>query len=214
MSSTSSSEFIDAPPCTALQQAGLPDRSHISVGINLHELESTTLLRLRSLQEFSSLESAVAACGIVLPATINECSGQDPAVLCQAPRDWLLISERSSARQLLEQLQPALNAQHTIALDLTSALAVFRISGNAAPWLLSKLCGLDVRAGIKTAAHTARTRMQHAAVTLHYHAGDGPSARPVFDLIFDRGYAAYLWQLLVASIPHAEQLGHLYGSRS
>ena len=212
MNPSSWSEFIEAPPCTALQQAGVVDRSHISGGIDLRELEGASLLRLRSLQEFTTLESAMADCGIALPAKVNGCSAQDPAVLCQAPRDWLLISERSSARQLLEQLQPALNAQHTIALDLTSALAVFRISGNAAPWLLSKLCGLDVRAGIKTAAHTARTRMQHAAVTLHYHAGDGPSARPVFDLIFDRGYAAYLWQLLVASIPHAEQLSQLYGS--
>jgi sarcosine oxidase, subunit gamma len=214
MNSTSCSEFIDAPPCTALQQAGVLDRSHISSGINLRELDSTTLLRLRSLQEFSSLESAVAACGIVLPGKVNDCSGQDPAVICQAPRDWLLISERSNARELMVQLQPALNAQHTIALDLSSALAVFRLSGNAAPWLLSKLCCLDVHAGIRTAAHTARTRMQHAAVTLHYHAGDTSASVPVFDLLFDRSYAAYLWQLLVASIPHAEQLSQLYGSRS
>jgi hypothetical protein len=33
-------------------------------------------------------------------------------------------------------------------------------------------------------------------------------------LIFDRGYATYLWQLLIASTPHAEQLSQLYGSRS
>jgi sarcosine oxidase subunit gamma len=166
------------------------------------------------LQDFNALASTVAACGIVLPGKVNDCSGQDPAVMCQAPRDWLLFSERCSTRQLLEQLQPALNAQHTIAVDLSSALAVFRISGPAAPWLLSKLCGLDVRAGMKTAAHTARTRMQHAAVTLHYHAGEGLASLPVFDLIFDRGYAAYLWQLLIASIPHAQQLSQLYGSRS
>jgi heterotetrameric sarcosine oxidase gamma subunit len=214
MNSSAWSEFIGAPPCTALQQAGVVDRSHISGGINLRELNSPTLLRLRSLQEFGSLESRMAACGIVLPGKVNDCSGQDPAVICQAPRDWLLFSERSSARQLLEQLQPVLDAQHTIALDLTSALAVFRISGTAAPWLLSKLCGLDVHAGLKTAAHAARTRMQHAAVTLHYPAGQGLASLPVFDLIFDRGYAAYLWQLLIASMPHAEQLSQLYGSRS
>jgi heterotetrameric sarcosine oxidase gamma subunit len=214
MNSTPWSEFIDAPPCTALQQAGVADRSHSSGGINLRELDGIALLRLRSLLEFNTLESALAACGIVLPGKVNDCSGQDPAVMCQAPRDWLLISERSSARQLLEQLQPALNAQHTIALDLTSALAVFRISGSAAPWLLSKLCGLDVHAGIRTDPHAARTRMQHAAVTLHYHAGEGLASLPVFDLIFDRYYAAYLWQLLVASIPHAEQLSQLYGSRA
>lgn len=206
-------EFIDAPPCTALQQGGVEDRSFISPGIGLHELDGITLLRLRSLQEFSALESSMAACGFMLPAKVNACSGQDPAVLCQAPRDWLMFSERASARQLLQQLQPALNEQHTIALDLSSALAVFRLSGSAAPWLLSKLCGLDVHAGIQTGAHTARTRLQHAAVTLHYHAGEGPASRPVFDLMFDRGYAAYLWQLLIASVPHAEQLTRLYGAR-
>jgi len=36
---------------------------------------------------------------------------------------------------------------------------------------------------------------------------------PVFDFIFDRAYAVYLWQLLVASVPHAQQLNQLYGSR-
>ncbi len=206
-------EFIDAPPCTALQQGGVEDRSFISTGISLRELDGITLLRLRSLQEFNALESSMAACGIMLPAKVNACSGQDPAVLCQAPRDWLLCSERISTQQLLAQMQPALNAQHTIALDLSSALAVFRLSGSAASWVLSKLCGLDVHAGIRTAAHTARTRLQHAAVTLHYHAGEGPASMPVFDLIFDRAYAIYLWQLLVASVPHAQQISQLYGTR-
>ena len=207
------SEFIDAPPCTALQQAGVEDRSFISAQISLRELDEITLLRLRSLQEFNALESSMAACGIVLPAKVNDRSGRDPVALCQAPRDWLLFSERISAKQLLEQMQPALNVQHTIALDLSSALAVFRLSGSAAPWVLSKLCGLNVHAGINTAAHTARTRLQHAAVTLHYHTVNGPPTMPVFDLIFDRAYAAYLWQLLVASVPHAEQLNQLYGAR-
>ncbi|MSQ98844.1 MAG: hypothetical protein EXR85_06065 [Xanthomonadales bacterium] len=206
-------EFIDAPPCTALQQGGVEDRSFLSTGIGLRELDGITLLRLRSLQDFNALESSMAACGIVLSAKVNECSGQDPVALCQAPRDWLLFSERISAKRLLEQMQPALHAQRTIALDMSSALAVFRLSGSAAPWLLSKLCGLDVHAGIQTGAHTARTRLQHAAVTLHYHAGEGPASKPVFDLIFDRGYAAYLWQLLIASVPHAEQLTRLYGAR-
>ena len=206
-------EFIDAPPCTALQQGGVEDRSFISTEISLRELDGITLLRLRSLQEFIALESSMAACGIVLPAKVNERSGQDPVALCQAPRDWLLFSERISAKQLLEQMQPALHVQHTIALDLSSALATFRLSGTAAPWVLSKLCGLDLHAGIRIAAHTARTRLQHAAVTLHYHALDGPASMPVFDLIFDRAYAVYLWQLLVASVPHAQQLNQLYGSR-
>ena len=206
-------EFIDAPPCTALQQAGVEERSFHSAEFSLRELHDMTLLRLRSLQEFNALESSMAACGIVLPAKVNERSGQDPVALCQAPRDWLLFSERISAKQLLEQMQTALNAQHTIALDLAAALAVFRLSGSAAPWVLSKLCGLDVHAGIRTAAHSARTRLQHAAVTLHYHAADGPASMPVFDLIFDRAYAIYLWQLLIASAPHAEQLTRLYGTR-
>jgi len=206
-------EFIDAPPCSALQQAGVEDRSYISTEISLRELDGTTLLRLRSLQEFSALESSMSACGIELPASVNDRSGQDPAALCQAPRDWLLFSERIGARELMEHMQAALDVQHTIVLDLSSALAVFRLSGRAAPWVLSKLCGVDVHAGVKTAAHTARTRLQHAAVTLHYHVVDGPPSVPVFDLIFDRAYAAYLWRLLIASVPHAQQLSQLYGAR-
>ncbi len=211
-------EFIDAPPCTALQQAGVAERSFKSSAITLRELEKAALLRVHSLQEFQVLQANMAACNIALPANVNECIDQGTTVLCQAPGEWLLFSECSSSGQLLAQMQPALNAQHTVALDLSSALAVFRLAGGAAPWLLGKLCGLDLQAGIKTGAHTARTRLQHAAVTLHYHTVDEPAASvfssAVFDLIFDRSFAPYLWQLLIASTPHAEQLNQLYGDRA
>jgi heterotetrameric sarcosine oxidase gamma subunit len=210
-------EFIDAPPGTALQQAGMMDRSFDSTTITLHELVGTTLLRIHSLQEFDALKASMAACGIALPARVNDSMGQDPAVLCQAPREWLLFSQFLSATQLLEQMQPALerglDGQHTAALDLSSALTVFRLGGSAAPWLLNKLCGLDFQRGSTGGAHTARTRLQHAAVTLHYHPAGDPASTPVFDLIFERSMAVYLWQLLVASVPHAEQLNQLYGTR-
>ena len=207
-------EFINAPACSALQQAGVTDRSFKSAWIHLQELDGITLLRLRSMQAFNELRSSLAACDISLPPRVNDIAGLDPAIFCQAPREWLLFGERYSATHLLEQLQPALNAQHTWVLDLSAAFATYRLAGRAAPWVLSKLSCLDVQAGARSAPHAARTRLQHAAVTLRYHGQDGAVPVPAFDIIFDRGLAVYLWQLLIASIPHAEQLGQLYGTGS
>jgi hypothetical protein len=34
----------------------------------------------------------------------------------------------------------------------------------------------------------------------------------VFDLILDRSLAKYLWQLLLASVPHADELALAYGT--
>ena len=57
-------------------------------------------------------------------------------------------------------------------VGLSDGLAVFRLSGGGAPWLLGKLSGLDYQAGIKTGRHCARTRMGHISVLVHYRQVD------------------------------------------
>jgi heterotetrameric sarcosine oxidase gamma subunit len=206
-------EFIKEIPNTALQQAGQTDSGYNSRFIELRELTGIALLRIHSLQPFEVLENSMAACDIQLPAKVNESLGRDPAAMCLAPGEWLLFSEYLGHRRLEEQVQAALETDHTVALDLSAGLAVFRLSGGGAPWLLSKLSGLDFHRGNDAAAHCARTRLQQVAVTLHYHQPGGFATKSVHDLIVDRSFASYLWRLLIASVPHAEELEQQFGNR-
>jgi heterotetrameric sarcosine oxidase gamma subunit len=207
-------DFIEEIHATALQQAGLPESRYRSSSIVLHELTGATLLRIHSLLPFMALRDDMAACDIPLPAEVNQRLGQDPSVICLAPGEWLLFSEYLSASRLCEQVQAAVEPRHTAALDVSAGLAVFRLAGSAAPWLLNKLSGLDYQRNRAAAAHAARTRLQQVAVTLHYHRPGGLGNECVFDLICDRSLARYLWQLLIASIPHAEELEQKYGDPS
>jgi sarcosine oxidase gamma subunit len=123
-----------------------------------------------------------------------------------------LFSEYLGYRRLTEQVRKAADGHHTVALDFSDGLTVFRLTGNGIPWLLGKLSGLDFGGGLPAAAYCARTRLQHVSATLHYHQPGGLATESVFDLIVDRNVARYLWELLVASAPHAEELEQQFGN--
>lgn len=206
-------EFANETPDTPLQQAGVDDPGYSSRFIVLRELTGIALLRIHSLQPFEMLKNSMAACDIPLPAKVNESLGQDPAAMCLAPGEWLLFSEYLGYDRLAQQLGAAAETGQTATLDLSAGLTAFRLSGSGAPWLLSKLCGLDFHHGADAAAYCARTRLQQVAVTLHFHQPGGFATESVYDVIADRSVASYLWRLLTASVPHAEELEQHYGNR-
>jgi heterotetrameric sarcosine oxidase gamma subunit len=173
--------------------------------LEIEELASVAIVRVHSLPELQKS----APIPIDLPAKTGHCSGDNPIVLCLRPREWLLISESVEPSGLLQHAGSMIDPERAAVNDNSDALTIFRISGNGTPWLLSKLSGLDYLAGAASGEHCARTRMGNIAVVVHYHeVEDGPF---VFDLVFDRSYAKYLGDLLIASVPHADDLANSYG---
>jgi heterotetrameric sarcosine oxidase gamma subunit len=200
---------------TPLQQAGIEGTLFQSDTLELKEVTGITILRLHSLQPAEQVAAAFVSHGIELPLQPNHSTGSDQAALCLRPNEWLLFSEQSDPESLLDRLRPAIDLAQTSLLNNSDGLATFRLSGQGAPWLLSKLSGLDYLAGSSGAGaqrqHCARTRMAHAAVLVHYHRPDGQDSPFVFDLLFDRSFAKYLWDLLSASAAHADDLATTFG---
>jgi len=194
-----------------LAQCGAGPGEYSSPDLRLKELHGVALLRLHSLQSAEELNSALDAVDIQLPVRPLKSQGIDPSAMSLAPGEWLLFSEFLGADRLSETLNSVLDGQHSQVLDLSPGHTVFRNEGRSAPWLLGKLCALDVFQFNPDEPCAMRTRIQEVAVTLHYHSPGGRKSGPVFDLICDRSMTRYLWQLLIASIPHAEQLLQLYG---
>jgi heterotetrameric sarcosine oxidase gamma subunit len=185
---------------SALEQAGVEMRDFRKATMSLEELRNTSIVHLHSLLDQPFRVNAP----FDLPAGTGSCSGDDPAVLCLRPGEWLLVSESTPARALLESLETLIDPEQTAALNASDGLAVFRLSGPGAPWLLGKLSCLDFIAGKNHGAHCARTKMGHMAVVVHYH--QSHAGQFVFDLLFDRSFAKYLWSLLLESADHAEEL--------
>jgi heterotetrameric sarcosine oxidase gamma subunit len=198
-------------PGTPLAQAGISVRHHAAPGLEFEELQGLTLARLYGLGPAPAQVAAFALCGLTLPLTVNGCAGQDPAAVCLAPGEWLVSSAFLDFRHLSEQLAPALGGGDTLLLELSAGYACFRLAGPASPWLLQKLSGLDLLHGIAGGPHAAQTRLDQAAVILHYHQPGGRAGPFVFDLVFERSLARYVWQLLLFAAPHAAELSSQHG---
>lgn len=190
---------------SALEQAGVTTTSWCADTISLSEVSGLNLFSLRALPH----AQAHVLAGIELPQRVGQCSTEGPSVLCLGPKEWLVISE--SAESVPPSFQPDAVPQDEafFCSDISSGQTVFRLSGSSAPWLLSKLSGLDFLSGIHAGEHCARTRIGQVTMILYFHSVQDESA--VFDLIFDRSLARYVLDLISASAPHAEELAIDHG---
>jgi heterotetrameric sarcosine oxidase gamma subunit len=191
---------------SALHQAGIDNVELHSDTLQMKEIAGVSIIRLHSRDPIPQTNSGQ----FCLPDKTGQCSGDNPAMLCLRPLEWLLVSETLEAEDLLQRIQSQITSKLSSINDHSDGLALFRLSGTGAAWLLSKLSGLDYLAGVKDGEHCTRTKMGHTAVVVHYHQV-GPD-QFVFDLILDRSLAKYLWQLLLASVPHADELALAYGT--
>jgi len=199
---------------SALQQAGVTDTEFRSPNLWLREVGNASLLRIRSLQP-ESLAAAFLSAGIEIPASVGQSAGDDPVIMCLRPGDWLVFSETLAAGELHEKFQAANFRQnigaHSAILDFSDGLAVLRVTGAAAPWLLAKLSALDFPGAAGSGQHCARTRMGQVAVVVNYHPVKSGATEFAYDLIIDRSIASYLWDLLLLSTHHADELAIVAG---
>jgi heterotetrameric sarcosine oxidase gamma subunit len=186
---------------SALEQTGVDEREFGNASLTISELCGVSVVRLHTLQQ--PIAETVTF-GLELPGRTGQCAGDDPAVLCIRPSEWLLISETADAAALALQALNGAPDEISSVRDNSDGLALFRLSGEAAPWLLSKLGGLDYLQGASSGAHCTRTKMGHIAVIVYFHQTrkDGW----VFDLLLERSVAKYFWELLIQSAPHAHDL--------
>ena len=190
---------------SALRQSGIEVTEFSSDSLKLTELTGLAMARLHRRPGPAGKQNGL----FDLPEQTGQARGNDPSVLCLRPGEWLFVSDKTGAANLVRHVT-AVGGEGAAVYDNSEGLAVFRLSGAGGPWLLSKLSGLDFLAGRSAGEHCTRTKMGHVAVVIHYHrAGDGAF---VFDLVFDRSLARYLWELLLASAPHADDLAGAYGT--
>ncbi len=182
-----------------LQQSGVADSVYTSESLSIEEVQGFSLVRMRAVNG-----SEDRGADPDIPAATGDCCGQDPAILCLGPGEWVIFSETRSAQELLPDPRDSTGQGHLFAWDQTDGLAVIRIGGEAAPWLMRKNSALDFHVTASTGPHCAQCKFGKIGTIVHFHRDE--NGKGIFDLVVDRSLARYLWTLLVATARHAREL--------
>jgi heterotetrameric sarcosine oxidase gamma subunit len=187
---------------SVLAQSGIESTKFQSETVRIEELGGRHIARLQCLPN----APRPVWSGLELPGAVGACAGAGPVALCLGPREWIIMGDAALPETRTESAAEEDNVFWT---DLSAGLAVFRLEGAGAPWLLNKLSCLDFQSCHDAGEHCARTRMGQIAVVIHFHRS--PEGGERFDLVVDRSVARYLWELLCASAPHADDLAKSRG---
>ncbi len=143
-------------------------------------------------------EALTGATGCTLPGTRRITSNGDRSLAWMSPDEFLVFCPKGAAAECLEALTERLAHVHHLAVDMSDARTVFRITGAAAREVLAKGTPADLAPGRFGPGDFRRTRLDQVAVA--FWMPDGNS----FDLVCFRSVADHveLW-LKTAAEPDA-----------
>ncbi|MDJ0895738.1 MAG: sarcosine oxidase subunit gamma family protein [Alphaproteobacteria bacterium] len=166
-------------------------------GVRMREIGHFGLLTLRGRPEDKPfLAAAGKALGLVLPLKVGQITVRaSVTVICQAPDQWLLLTEEGREAALEETLRDVLTGVHHSIVDVTHGWAQLELSGADVRDLLAKGCALDLDPSVWPVGRAATSLIAKAGVTL-WLLQDGEGVGPTFRLLCRRSHAEYLWTWL------------------
>lgn len=165
----------------------------------VEEIGPLGMITLRAKAGTKGLEAAVkAATGCALPdARQITRKGDNKAVGWMSPDEYLILCPRAGVADALAALAKGLAGQHHLAVDVSDARAVFRVTGEKADQVLRKLSPVDFdKLG---PSEIRRSRM--AQVAAAFWAEDGG-----FTVVTFRSVADYAFKLLATSAQRGSEL--------
>lgn len=187
--------------------AGAPAATGLSV--SLREIPDRGMIDLRGLASDAGFKAAAKdVLGIDLPTMPRtSVSWGDVKVLWLSVDQWLILSTRTKAQELLAALRAALQGIHSLAVDVSDMRAVIRMEGEGSREVLMKGTSLDLLSGDYIAGTCRRMRFAEIAALLHVVEDD------VFDIYVFRSYAHYAWDFLRATAREPAQI-KLFGKQT
>ena len=161
------------------------------------EIGPLGMITLRTKPDAAGLVAAVqAATGCAVPVLRQIVQSGDRAVGWMSPDELLLILPYAETATALAAIADAMGGAHHLAVDVSDARAVFRVSGPLADQVLRKLAPVDFdRFG---ATELRRSRLAQVAAAVWRH-GDG------YIVVCFRSVARYVFDVLCnAATPGSE----------
>ncbi|MFN4141523.1 sarcosine oxidase subunit gamma [Aestuariivirga sp.] len=165
------------------------------LSISLREIPDRGMIDLRGLgSDTAFMAAAKDVLGFALPtAPRSSAAWGDVRVLWLSVDQWLVLSTRSKAQELLARLREALRGIHSLAVDVSDMRAVIRLEGEGCREILMKGTSLDLISGEYAPGTCRRMRFAEIAALLHV------VEETVFDVYVFRSYAHYAWEFLCAT---------------
>ena len=179
------------------------------VSISLREITDRGMIDLRGLTNDAAFMSAAHdALGFALPtAPRSSAAWGDVRVLWLSVDQWLILSTRNKAHEILGNLRTALKGIHSLAVDVSDMRAVIRLEGEGCREVLMKGTSLDLLDPEYKPGYCRRMRYAEIAALLHVVEED------VFDVYVFRSYAHYTWNFICATARDAAKV-KLFGPQT
>ena len=159
--------------------------------VSVTEAAALGMISLRAKSDVAGLTLAIkAAVGVELPTSGQILTQAGKAAAWMSPDEYLLIVPYAEVTGCLAQLRANLAGQHSLAVDVSDARAVFDVTGPKADQALSKICPVDFAALGSTQLRRTRTAQVAAAI---WREGTG------LRLVCFRSVAGYVMGLLTHS---------------
>ncbi|MCA3574705.1 MAG: sarcosine oxidase subunit gamma [Aestuariivirga sp.] len=178
------------------------------LAISLREIPDRGMIDLRGLaSDPAFMAAAREALGVALPTTPRSSAAWgDVRVLWLSVDQWLILSTRTKAHELLARLNAALTGIHSLAVDVSDMRAVIRLEGEGIREILMKGTSLDLLSPEVKPGFCRRMRFAEIAALLHVVEDE------VFDVYVFRSYAHYAWSFLCATARESAKVS-LFGAQ-
>jgi sarcosine oxidase, subunit gamma len=168
----------------------------------IEEAPLTGMMTLRGDLGSAKVKKAIkSATGTKVPATGRIELNGGSAAAWMSPDELLVIVPYDEVAERLDALQVALAGEHALAVNVSDARAMFRISGPDAREVPAKLCPVDMSADVFTPNTFRRTRMAQVAAAF-WMDGDG-----TISVVCFRSVAGYVFNLLSAAAHPQSKVG-------
>lgn len=173
--------------------AGVAEPQGLS--ITLREITDRGMIDLRGLaSDPAFLSAAHDALGFALPLEPRSSAAWgDVRVLWLSVDQWLILSTRKKAHEILANLRNTLKGIHSLAVDVSDMRAIIRLEGEGCREILMKGTSLDLLDPQYKPGTCRRMRFAEIAALLHVVEDN------VFDVYVFRSYAHYAWTFLSAT---------------
>jgi sarcosine oxidase subunit gamma len=141
-------------------------------------------------------KAAKAATGLTLPDPGHITVAGDCGICWMSPDEVLVLCPYDMAAAHLAKMHAALGKVHALAVDVSDARGVFRVSGPLAREVMAKLAPVGFSPDAFTPGMFRRSRMAQVAAAFWLHGPD------TFQIVCFRSQAQYMFDLLkVAAQP-------------
>ncbi|MCB1364510.1 MAG: sarcosine oxidase subunit gamma [Rhodobacteraceae bacterium] len=183
-------------PVSALKGASFDGLAHVE------ECGLQGMITLRgALSARAVQKAATVASGASLPDANRANMAGEGGLCWMSPDELLILCPYPRAAETVETMRKTLGKTHALAVNVSDARAMFRVSGGAAREVLAKLCPVDLSPAAFGPGQFRRTRMAQIAAAIWMEDDES------FGIVCFRSVAEYAFNLLKAAAQPGSAVG-------